>query len=186
MIRKKKTEQIIGRMKKEMGFSNEQIIAWLIYRDGSEKAQKRVRAILSYMKKKKALLNDSSESGSMRQQTEHNSFVDIVSRLRRRKNFTVSRLWSKGYPVGMIALLLYGDESKESQNRVYALYAHISKFRKSCGCDFPEQNLRSRVAVVNFPNKTCDFEPQPQPQPKPELERMISSFCNGGEAIPTV
>ena len=43
MVREKKAEQIIGRMKKGMGFSNKQIIAWLSYRDRSEES------IIAYM-----------------------------------------------------------------------------------------------------------------------------------------
>ena len=174
MVRELKREYIA--LMKSVGYPTKHI-AWIMYRDRSERGQRRVRAMLSYMKKK-ALLNDSESGSTTQQTTEQSSLVDIVSKLRKMKNAAVSRLWSKGYPVRMIALLLYGDESEQSQNRVYA---HISKFRKRMrrrsfgfraqnlrskdhGCDFPEQNLRSGVGVVKFPNKTTTFgSPTPTP-----------------------
>jgi hypothetical protein len=154
---------------KEMGYSN-RLIAWLIYRDRSEKAQKKVRAILSYIKKK------ALESGS--KQAEDNSLGDFVSELRKRKNLSVSTLISRGFSIRAIAILLYGNDNEYNQSRVRA---HVSKLRKNLrsGYAFQVQNLRSRVGVVNSPNKTCDFGSQPQPQPKPE--HKISSSCDGGE-----
>ena len=181
-----------------MGYPTKEI-AEMIYRDGSEKGQRRVRAMLSYMMKKKTLLND-SESCSTQQPTEQSSLVDIVSKLRKRKNFSAVKLWSTGYSVRKIALLLYGDDSEQSQNRVYA---HISKFRKRMrrrrsfgfraqnlrskdhGCDFPEQNLRSGVGGCEFPEQNHNFW-EPNPNPQPRLERTRSFRNGGGEAIPTV
>ena len=95
----------------------------------------------------------------------------------------------------ILACLIYWDRSEESIIAYMHTYsglergeAEVSVFctqnlrSKDHGCGFYEQNLRSGVGVVNFTNKTCDFEPQPQPA----LERMRSSFRNRGEAIPTV
>lgn len=167
MVRHEKGDRIA--LMKSAGYPIRHI-AWVVYGDRSEKGQRKVRAMLSYMKKK-APLND-AESGST-QQAEHSSWRDIFSELRKRKNLGVATLFSRGFSVRAIAILLYGNDNQYNINRVWA---HISKLRK---------NLRSRVGVVNFTNKTCDFGLQLQPQPKPELERMISS-CDGGEAIPTI
>ena len=49
MVKEKKVEHI--KIMKESGYSNRQI-AWLIYKDRSERGQKKVRAILSYITKK--------------------------------------------------------------------------------------------------------------------------------------
>lgn len=166
MVKEKKAEHI--KIMKEMGYSNRHI-AWLIYKDRSEKAQKKVRAILSYIKKK------ALESGS--KQAEDNSLGDFVSELRKRKNLSVSTLISRGFSIRAIAILLYGNDNEYNQSRVRA---HVSKLRKNLrsGYAFQVQNLRSRVGVGNFTNKTCDLGPQPQP--KPELERTRSSYRNGG------
>jgi|GEM_PF-4976319 len=140
-----------------LGFCAMQI-AWAVYRDRSEKGQRKVRAMLSYMKKK-AL---HTESGSA--QYAHDSLRDIAFLMRKQKNVSASILWMKGWSTRAIAIMLYGDDSERSKNRVWA---HISKFRKKklrSGCGFPEQDLRSMVAVGNSTNKTCEFFSQPQPQ----------------------
>lgn len=173
--------------------------AWIIYKDRSERGQRKVRAMCSYMKKRTlneprkgsvqdelSMMGDGNQSSALFElkkpgpPVKHgtmnaNSLREIASNLRRKKNLSAAGLWTMGFNVRTIAVLLYGDDSEECQNRVWA---HISKFKKqiakfraSSGFDFHEQNLRSGVAVGNFPKETCDFGSQPQP--KPELEHMM-------------
>jgi hypothetical protein len=175
MAREEKGELIADL--KEVGLSTKQI-ALIIYKDRSEEGQKKVRAMLSYMKKKGMLLKVGPESHYLNEFFElqgmfesalkdKRSFVHIIPILRKRKTLASGLLWLRRFSVAMIAVILYGDHGEENENKVYA---HISKFRKrirkytNSGFDLHEQNLRSEVAILNFTNKSFDFSVPTQPQ----------------------
>ena len=127
---------------RNMGYPTKEI-AEMIYRDGSEIGQSKVRAMYSYLKKK-GLLSESSECNSPTQNqnylsdllwhavlqfriTDRESIRNTVPLLRKRKTMAAGMLWRCRYSVRIIAVLLYGEDSEQSQKRVWA---HISKFMK--------------------------------------------------------
>ena len=151
---------------RNMGYPTKEI-AEMLYKDGGEIGQSKVRAMYSYLKKKGLLLSESSECNSPMQNqnylsellwhavllqfriTDRESIRNTVPLLRKSKTMAAGMLWRCRYSVRIIAVLLYGEDSEQSQKRVWA---HISKFmkrmriikilRNASGCDLKVKDLR--------------------------------------------
>ncbi len=116
-------------------------IAEMLYNDGSEVGQSKVRAMYSYLKKKGLLSEPAEPIVSAHKQNmselwravlqfninDRESIRNAIPLLRKRKTMAAGMLWTRRYPARMIGVLLYGEDSEQSQKRVWA---HISKFKK--------------------------------------------------------